>query len=202
MKPTPRVLILSAITLLSLLAAVYAAGLSAGEARKQIAAALGYDNVNAIHIKNISSGIGGQAVVEATVEATFRLEQDKQGNWKAVEVRTSDRRWESLDLIETAIRKEKILRTTADLRTIATALEAYRREKGGYVAAENNVKLIDQLAPNYLAQIIRIDAWSQEFEYKGTAAGYRLASLGPDGKTASGDEIVIESGQVVKGEGE
>lgn len=201
MKSTPRVLILSAIIFLSLLAAVYAAGLSAGEARKQIASALGFENADAIHIKTIGSGIGGQAVVEATVDATFRLQQDKQGNWKAVEIRTGDRRWESLDLIETAIRKEKVLRTTADLRSIATALEAYRREKGNYVAAENNVKLIDQLAPTYMQQIIRIDAWSREFEYRGTATGYRLASVGPDGKSDSGDEIVIENGQVVKGEG-
>ena len=202
MKSTPRILILSAIIGLSIFAAVYAAGLSASEARKQIAAALGFDNADTIHVKNISSGIGGQAVVEATVDVTFRLQQDKQGNWKAVEIRTGDRRWESLDLIETAIRKEKVLRTTADLRTIATALEAYRRAKGGYVAAENNVKLIDQLAPNYLPHIIRLDAWSREFEYKGTATTYRLASIGPDGKADSGDEIVIENGQVVKGESE
>ncbi len=202
MKFTPRVLILSVIISVFIFMAAYAADLSAGEARKQIAAALGFDNVNNIHIKNISSGIGGQALVEATVDAAFRLEQDKQGNWKAVEVRTSDRRWESLELIERAIRKEKILRTTADLRTIATALESYRREKGSYVAAQTNVKLIDNLSPNYLLQIIRIDAWSQEFEYKGTATTYRLASIGPDGKPNTGDEIVIENGQVVKGESE
>jgi hypothetical protein len=200
MKSTPRVLTLSAIIFLSVFTAVYAAGLSAGEARKQIAAALGFDNADNIHIKNISSGIGGQAVVEATVETAFRLQQDKQGNWKAVEIRTGDRRWESLDLIEAAIRKEKILRTTADLRTIAIALESYRRAKGSYVAAENNVKLIDLLSPNYLQHIVRIDAWSREFEYKGTATTYRLASAGPDGKADSGDEIVIENGQVVKGE--
>jgi hypothetical protein len=202
MKFTPRVLILSVIISLLIFIATYAADLKASEARKQIAAALGFDNVNNIHIKNISSGIGGQAVVEATVDAAFRLEQDKQGNWKAVEVRTGDRRWESLELIERAIRKEKILSTTADLRTIATALESFRREKGSYVAAETNGQLIDNLSPNYLLQIIRIDAWSQEFEYQGTTTNYRLASRGPDGKPNTGDEIVIENGQLVKGETE
>lgn len=202
MKFTPRVLILSVIIFSSVFAAAYAANLGANEARRQIAAALGFDNVNNIHLKNISSGIGGQAIVEATVDAAFRFEQDKQGNWKAVEIRTGDRRWESLELMETAIRKEKILRTTADLRTLATALEAYRREKGSYVAAENNVKLIDILSPNYLKHIIRIDAWSQEFEYRGSATNYRLASSGPDGKANTGDEIVVENGQVVKGESE
>jgi hypothetical protein len=199
MKFTPRAMILSVLMVSAVFVAAYAADLSAGEARRKIATALGFDNGNNIHIKNISSGIGGQAIVEATVDAAFRLEQDKQGNWKAVEVRTGDRRWESLDLIDAAIRKEKILRTTADLRTIATALEAYRRAKGGYVAAESNEKLIDDLSPHYLLQIIRLDAWSREFEYKGTATTYRLASAGPDGKANTGDEIVIENGQVVRG---
>ena len=201
MKSIPRVLTLSAVILFVIVTA-YAAGLSAGEARKQIALALGFDKPDTVHIKTISSGIGGQAVVEATVEAAFRLQQDKEGNWKAVEVRTGDRNWESLDLMQTAIRKEKVLRTTADLRTIATALEAYRRETGGYVAAESGVKLIDRLSPNYLLHIIRLDAWSNELEYRGTAAGYRLASPGPDGKPNTGDDIVVENGQVVRGAGE
>lgn len=202
MKFTPRVLILSAILFLFIFVTAFAAGLSAGEARKKIAAALGFDNADNIHVKNISTGIGGQAVVEATVDATFRLQQDKEGHWQAVEIRTGDRRWESFELIETAVRKEKILRTTADLQTLATALEAYRRDKGGYVTAENGAKLLDNLAPNYLKHITRIDAWSREFEYKGTAKNYRLASAGPDGKTNSGDEIIIENGQITKGASE
>ena len=47
--------------------------------------------------------------------------------------------------------------------------------------------------------IIRLDAWSHEFEYKGTSASYRLASMGPDGKPGTGDEIVFENGQMIKG---
>jgi hypothetical protein len=202
MKRFPRHLILSAIILLCLFATALAAGLSAAEARKQIALALGFDKPDNVHIKNISYGIGGQAVVEATVETAFHLQQDKEGRWKASEVRTGDRRWESLELLDTAIRKEKVLRTTADLRTLATALEAYRRETGRYVVAESGVKLIDQLSPKYLLDIIRLDAWSNEIDYKGTAASYRLASAGPDGRPNSGDEIVIENGQVVRGASE
>ncbi|MBI3650115.1 MAG: type II secretion system protein GspG [Acidobacteria bacterium] len=203
MKFTPRLWLLTAMLLASLLVAAFAAGLPAGEARKQIAAALGYDKPDGIHIKNISSGLGGsQAIVEVTVDAAFRLQQDQAGNWKAVEVRTGDRRWESLELIDAAIRKEKILRTTSELRTIATALEAYRRANGGYVAAQSGVKLIDQLAPHYLLHIVRLDAWSNELDYQGTATHYRLVSLGPDGKPNSGDEIILENGQVVKGASE
>lgn len=194
-----RALGVAAIALTLLLIAALAANLSAGEARKKIAAALGFDNVNNVHIKNISPVMGGQAVVEATVDSAFRLEQDKQGNWQVIEIRTGDRRWESLELIETAVRKEKILRTTSDLRAIVTALEAYRRERGTYVRAATGAKLIDELAPRYLPVVMRLDAWSNEFEYKGSASGYRLSSSGPDRKPATGDDIAIENGQLVGG---
>jgi hypothetical protein len=102
-------------------------------------------------------------------------------------------------LIQTAVRKEKELRTTADMRTLATALEAFRRERGFYVEADTNSALVDNLAPRYLGTIIRLDAWSREFDYKGTASAYRLSSFGPDGKPKTGDDIIFENGQLLKG---
>ena len=202
MTPTLRAPVFSAIALSLLFFAAHAGVQKARDVRKSIAAALGLDNVNAVRIRSISSGFGGQAVAEVTVDAAFRLVQEKDGTWKTVEVRAGDRRWESMELMETAIRKEKLLRTTADLRTIATALEAYRRERGAYVAAETGAGLMDRLAPQYLNAVIRLDAWSNEFQYNGTAASYRLTSAGPDGKPNSGDEIVVENGQVVRGASE
>ena len=202
MKSTLRACLLSAIALALLLAVAHAGGQKANEVRASIAAALGLDNADKVHVRSVSSGFGGQAVAEVTVDAAFRLEQGKDGKWKTVEVRTGDRRWESMELLDTAIRKEKTLRTAADLRTIATALEAYRRERGAYVAADTGVKLMDALAPHYLNTTLRLDAWSNEFAYKGTAARYRLSSAGPDGKPESSDDIVIENGQAVRGAGE
>lgn len=198
MKAISRALLLIAVAV-SILWAGMAADLGAREARQSVAAALGFDNIEKVRVKKISTGIGGQATVEATVETVFRLARDKQGNWKAVEVRTGDRRWESIELIETAVRKEKELRTRADLGALATALEAYRREHGAYVEARTCSALIDQLAPGYLRSIIRLDAWSHEFDYTGTMSSYRLASLGPDGKPNTGDEIVFENGRLVEG---
>ena len=199
MTAASRALIMT-ITLLALLAVVaLARELGAREAREKIAAALGFDKPDRVHIKSITPGSGNQAVVEAQFDAAFRFNTDPQGNWQAVEVRTGDRNWESLELIETAVRKEKALRTTADLRSIATALEAFRRERGYYVVADNNSALIDNLAPRYLGAVLRLDAWSREFQYKGSERAYRLASLGADGKPDSGDEIIFENGQLVKG---
>ena len=198
MKPVPRRLMTIALALSLIGVAAIARELGAREAREKIALALGLDKPENVHIKSISA-MGKDAIVEAQFDAAFRLSLDKDGKWQAVEVRTGDRRWESIELIQTAVRKEKALRTGAELRTIATALAAFRRTNGSYVRADTCAALMDNLAPQYVASIIRLDAWSREFDYKGTAEGYRLASLGPDGKAGTDDDIVLENGRLVKG---
>ena len=201
MKPRSRVVIFLALILSLIGVAAIARELGAREAREIIARSLGLDNADNVHIKNISRS-GTEAVVEAQFEAAFRFTSDKDGKWQAVEVRTGDRKWESIELIRTAIQKEKTLRTSADLRTLATALEAYRRDNGSYVEAGNCSALIDNLSPKYLGSIIRLDAWSREFDYKGESESYRLASLGPDGKAGTGDDIVFENGRLINGASE
>jgi hypothetical protein len=201
MKSMPRRLMLIALALSFIAVVSFARELGAREARERIAQALGLDKPSSVRIKSISA-MGGDAIVEAQFDAAFRLALDKEGKWQAVEVRRGDRRWESIELIQTAVRKEKALRTSADLRTIATALEAFRRDNGSYVQADSCSALMDNLAPRYVSSIIRLDAWSREFDYKGTAASYHLASLGPDGKPGTGDDIVFENGRQVKGASE
>jgi|SRR5215470_3930949 len=202
LKVAPTRLTTLAIGLSLLGAGALARELGAREARERIAKAVGLENADRVHIKSINGGSGREAIVEATFDGTFRMTSDKSGNWTVAEVRTGDRCWESVDLIRTAVRKEKILRTTADLRTLATALESFRREHGSYVTAASGAALLDALSPHYIDTILRLDAWSHEFEYHGSQAGYRLASLGPDGKPGTGDEIVVENGKLVKGANE
>jgi hypothetical protein len=199
MKSMPRALVMIALALSFIGVAAFARELGAREAREKIAQALGFDKSDNVHIKNISRGMGGEAIVEAQFDAAFRFTADKEGKWQAVDVRAGDRKWESIELIQTALRKEKALRTGAELRAIATALEAYRRDKGSYVQAETGSALIDHLAPSYLSSIVRLDAWSRELNYKGSATSYRLSSLGPDGKADTDDDIVFENGRLVKG---
>jgi hypothetical protein len=202
MKSKPRALVMISLALSLIGIAAFARELGAREARERIAQTLGFDRPDNVHIKNISRGVGGEAIVEAQFDAAFRFTTDKSGNWQPVEVRAGDRQWESIELIQTALRKEKALRTGANLRTIATALEAYRRDSGSYVSADSGAVLMDHLSPSYLGSIIRLDAWSHELSYKGTATSYRLFSLGPDGKSGTDDDIVFENGQLVKGANE
>ena len=198
MKLKPRVLIFFTLLLSLIGAAAFARELGAREARERIAQALGLDKTDNVHVKSISR-TGSDAIVEAQFEAAFRFATDKEGKWQAVEVRAGDRKWESIELIHTAIEKEKRLRTSADLRTMATALDAYRRENGSYVQADTCAALIDNLSPKYIGSIIRLDAWSHEFDYKGVGTTYRLSSLGADGKAGTSDDIVFENGRLVKG---
>ena len=181
-----------------LAAAVFARELGAREAREKIAHALGFENAGKIHVKSINP-VGNDAVVEVTVDVAFQLTNDKKDGWKATEVRTGDRRWESIELAQTAIRKEKILRTGAEMGSLATALESFRRAHGSYVEASSGAKLIDSLSPQYLSTIIRLDAWSNEFGYKGDRSSYRLVSAGPDGKLGTADDLVMENGKLIQG---
>jgi hypothetical protein len=199
MKRMSCTLMMVALALAVIAVAAFARELGAREAREKIAEALGLDKPDKVHIKSIRRGMGSEAIVEAQFDAAFRFTTDKEGKWQAVEVRAGDRRWESIELILTAIRKEKALRTTAELRTLANALESFRRDNGSYVEADTCSALIDRLAPSYLSSITRLDAWSREFDYKGTATSYRLGSLGADGKLGTDDDIVFENGRLVKG---
>src|SRR5436853_2231094 len=198
MKRPRLLLLLSFLLLVSAAGLVLAKQLGAREAREKIATALGLDKPERVHIMKVSE-LGGEAVVEATVEQAFRFTSDKDGKWSLAEIRKGDRQWDSLELINTAIRKEKILCTAAELTSIATALEAYRREHRAYVTAGSGAALIDSLSPRYLEKVIRLDAWSQELDYSGTSDRYRLASRGPDGKAGNEDDIVVENGKLVRG---
>ncbi len=158
-------------------------------------------NKDQVQIKKIESGIGGGgAIVEAQIETSFRVAKGKDG-WEIVEVRLGDRQWESFELIEEAIKREKARRTTGLMQKLAEGLTAYQREHGQYATTDEIAELLDYLSPRFMSTPIRFDLWGREFEYRGSASGYRLYSAGADGKKETGDDLVIENG-VVKSDSE
>ena len=170
-----------------------AGDLTPKEARRVIARLAGIElPSDAVRIKSISP-MGNSAVVVAQVETAFRLVNDKD-KWRVAEVRTGDRRWEDMDLLVRALNAEKTSRVRAELETIATALEAFRRERGSYVEAKTEAALVDFLSPRYLARVIRLDAWHRPYEYEGSREAYMLRSLGPDGKAGTPDDVVLAKG--------
>jgi len=176
---------------------VYGAGaLGAKEARERIARMDGLADlpVDSIRIKSVNAGPGNNAIVEAQIDTAFKFTKDKTG-WRVSDIRLGSGQWESLEVMKAAFNKEKTLRTQADLNSLKTAIDAFRKERGQLVPAKNIVELTDALAPTYIATVIRLDAWGHELVYAATGKGYRLSSAGPDGKTGTSDDIALESSQ-------
>ena len=171
-----------------------AGDLTPKEARRLIARMAGIQlPSDAVRIKDIDA-MGNSAVVTAQVETAFRFVKGDRGQWRVAEIRTGDRRWEDLDTLMRALNAEKTARARAELESIATALESYRREHGAYLESKSEATLVDHLNPRYLARIIRIDPWHQPYEYEGTRAGFILRSVGPDGKSNTADDIILPGG--------
>jgi len=171
-----------------------AADLTPKEARNLIARLAGIQlPSDAVRVKEISS-FGNSAVVVAQVETAFRLVKSDKGKWRVSEIRTGDRRWEDIDLLIKALNVEKTARARAELGSISTALESYRREQGFYVESDSEAALIDHLSPRYLTQVIRLDPWHQPYVYEGTRAGFTLRSSGPDGRPNTADDVTLSNG--------
>jgi len=170
---------------------VRAAGdLTPKEARKLIATLAGIKlPSDAVRVKEIET-FGNSVTVTAQVETAFRFVKGDKG-WRVAEIRTGDRRWEDIDMLVRALNAEKAARVRAELETIATALESYRRERGFYVESKSEAVLIDHLHPRYLPTVIRVDPWHQPYEYEGTRTTFLLRSAGPDGEPNTSDDILV-----------
>ena len=183
---------LIAVTSVVVTSQVIAAGdLTPKEARKLIARMAGINlPSDAVRVKEVSA-MGNSATVVAQVETAFRFDKGSDGKWRIAEIRTGDRRWEDVDLLVKALNAEKTSRARAELESIATALESYRREHGFYLQSKTEAALIDSLNPRYLPSIIRVDPWHQPYQYEGTRGSFVLRSSGPDEKPNTADDVVV-----------
>jgi len=147
-----------------------------------------------VRIKDINPSLtGSDVIVEAQIETAFRITRDN-GDWRVSEIRLGDRQWESFELVEEAIRREKVRRTTIMLKEFADGLTAYQHERGRFVETEDMEELLDHLSPRYLATPYRFDLWGKELKYRGKANKYRLVSSGPDRKAGTKDDLIVENG--------
>src|SRR2546423_2368469 len=191
-----NLLIISLIVFVALCGIVITTTRAAGdltpkEARRLIARLAGIQlPSDAVRVKEVSV-TGNSATVVAQVETAFRFDKGGDGKWRVAEIRTGDRRWEDVDMLVKALNAEKTARARAELESIATALQSFRRERGGYLESKDGVALIDNLNPHYLTRVIRIDPWHQPYQYEGTKTSFVLRSAGPDEKTNTADDIVI-----------
>ena len=148
---------------------------------------------DAVRIKSISGldlGPEPSALGESTIKADFRFVKDSR-NWRVSEFHSGTRQWVNLEGLESSIGSAKVSRTNQQLNLIASALDAYKKDRGSFVISDKHSVLIDHLSPHYLGRVIRHDSWQRPFRYQGDREHFTLRSLGPDGKENTADDIVV-----------
>ena len=76
------------------------------------------------------------------------------------------------------------------LDQVAEAVRKYRESTGNLPAFKDYIALSDQLSPQYLTPLIRLDSWRQPLEAeRPNAETILLRSAGPDGKFGTADDI-------------
>lgn len=177
--------------ILAIITTVYAYDLSSREARTAIASMPEFKfDPDRVRIRKITPGYSGD-IVEAEISATFRLEK-RDGEWRAADIRLGDRHWEDLELINTAIRNEKIKRTRDRLTALADAIERYRKEHGYNPRAGDIFQLSELLSPRYINPVYREDLWQNPLRYLPTTHGYSITSAGPDRQFGNEDDLKVE----------
>jgi general secretion pathway protein G len=84
----------------------------------------------------------------------------------------------------TAMQRSRQKRTMADMRTIATASEAYATDKNVYPPAASVAELPSTLVPTYAKGIATVDGWGTPLRYEcwpaGECTSYAIGSAGAD----------------------
>ena len=102
-------------------------------------------------------------------------------------------------------------RTMADMRAIATALEAHAVDQSKYPVAQSIDALAALLVPTYMKSCPVRDGWETPFRYYSDGNDYRLVSAGSDRQFEKGanpstpaesrtfhEDIIFENGQFLK----
>jgi len=78
--------------------------------------------------------------------------------------------------------------TMSDMKSMATAIEAYAIDNKAYPAAESIEALLAAIQPIYIRKAHAHDAWGHPFVYVPSAdrQSYRLVSAGADGRVDRG----------------
>jgi hypothetical protein len=153
---------------------------------------------DAVRVKSVSPlslpfSNAPSALIVAQVEMEFRLLKGTGGKWRVAQIKTGGNLWADVGLLANGVDEQKKARALDELEMVATALEAFRRERGFYVEAESEAAIVDQLNPRYLRRIIRVDPWHKPYQYEGTRNSYTLRSNGADGQPNTSDDIVRRS---------
>lgn len=93
---------------------------------------------------------------------------------------------------EDEAKKPQDQRTMSDLRTVATAIEAYATDENHYPKVSSYGELKSIISPTYIRDVPEKDAWGTPYRYSVSADGahYRLASAGSDRQFEAGSDTI------------
>jgi len=106
-----------------------------------------------------------------------------------------------------AVDRGKQKRTMADIRSIGTAVEAFRLQKNAYPDAETIGDLGAALAPEYIEVMPPTDGWQHPLQVESNGEHYLIYSFGKDGTgtscenaltTTFDDQICFADGEFVR----
>lgn len=82
-----------------------------------------------------------------------------------------------------AINRGKQKRTMADMRAIATAIEAYSVDTTAYPTATSTATLAASIEPVYINTLPTLDGWNRSYNIDSTPVRYTIWSGGSDGSS-------------------
>ena len=167
--------------------------LSHDEARKQIAE-IGNSSLvpDSIHIQRIVSQSDKDAIAETSVALAFEFQRTKSSDpWHIAAVRMGDRDWVGVDEIIAAVNESRRRTTLESFQKLATGIEAYRQRNGVSPNASEIVGLTNILHPNYMTDLVRLDAWGRPIRYEVVGTSFRLLSDGADGVRGTPDDLML-----------
>lgn len=92
----------------------------------------------------------------------------------------------------------RISQTMQIMRMLAEALESYRQERGGYPEVTGDALTFELEQEGLIGtEQMPVDGWGNELVYEVHRPEYTLASMGPDGRRGTDDDIILVSGRFV-----
>ncbi len=178
--------------MLALLSALVFAGCAKNVNRQIKEAVAHFDNLdlseNEIEILSTQE-IGGNAIAQVQIKTAVKLVK-KNGQWVMDEVRIGDRRWEKADHIRAVLRSQRTETTRKRLQLIGEGIRRYVERQGALPQVSDFDGLVAVLTPEYLPEVIALDAWSNEYAYRRVSPHLvEVRSSGPDRLYGTEDDL-------------
>ena len=186
-------LLTALIALLATLSGCSGGTLSTRTARQQIAT-LGDATLipSDIEVARIDTQTESRAIAETTVKMTFAFDKNAAGEWHIVSARLGDRQWIDIETLLIALERQQRQETDEGFRLLVAGLEKYRLERGNLPELSEGAHISDVLHPIFMSDLVREDAWGGPIVYEPSGdGGFRLSSAGPDGRSGTGDDVVV-----------